>query len=265
MHICRYVSPAGPRWGLLKDGSVFELAVDPFGFPPVEGRTTQPELAPGPVVGPLDQVELLSPVTPSKIIAVGRNFAAHARELGHEVPKEPLIFFKPPSSVIGPGAPIRILPEMGRVDPEAELAVVIGRRGRHIRRERALDFVLGYTCGNDVSDRDFQRRDGQWARAKGFDTFCPLGPWIVTDLDPSDLRLVCRVNGEVRQNGTTADMVFDVPFLISTISHIMTLEPGDVILAGTPEGVSPIQPGDVVEIEIEGIGVLYNPVEGVTI
>ena len=172
-----------------------------------------------------------------------------------------MIFLKPPSALIGHGAPIKLPPGIGRVDHEAELAVIIGRRARRVRREDALAYVLGYTCANDVSARDFQKKDGQWGRAKGFDTFCPLGPVIATDLDPARLAVRAALNGELRQNGNTADMVFDVPFLIAFISAVMTLEPGDVILTGTPEGVSAIAPGDVVEITVEGVGTLRNPVE----
>jgi 2-keto-4-pentenoate hydratase/2-oxohepta-3-ene-1,7-dioic acid hydratase in catechol pathway len=211
-------------------------------------------------VGPVQHATLLPPVMPSKIICVGRNYVAHAQELGNDVPAEPLLFFKPPSSLIGAGAPIEILPQMGRVEHEAELVVVIGRRAWAIPVNEALNYVLGYCCANDVTDRDFQKKDDQWARAKGFNTFCPLGPWINTSLDPTDVMVRGRVNGELRQEASTRDMVFNVPFLVAHASHIMTLEPGDIILTGTPAGVGPIKPGDQVEIEVEGIGVLSNPV-----
>jgi 2-keto-4-pentenoate hydratase/2-oxohepta-3-ene-1,7-dioic acid hydratase in catechol pathway len=199
-------------------------------------------------------------VRPSKIVCIGRNYVAHAAERQVDVPDEPLIFLKPPSALIGHGAPIEFAADVGRVDHEAELAVIIRSQARRVSRENALGHVLGYTCANDVSARDYQKKDGQWTRAKGFDTFCPLGPWINTDLDPSDLAVRCLVNGELRQDGRTSQMVFGVPALISFVSHVMTLEPGDVILTGTPAGVSQLFDGDMVSVEIEGIGALRNPV-----
>ncbi len=208
----------------------------------------------------LEEVRLLSPVLPRKIIGVGRNYPAHAAEHGAEVPAVPLIFLKPPTAVIGPEEPIRLPPQSRQVEHEAELAVVIGRRGRWISVDEALKYVWGYTLGNDVTARDLQRRDPQWTRAKGFDTFAPLGPWVDTDFDPAQATVLCRVNGEVRQMGNTQEMVFSVAQLIAFVSSVMTLEPGDVILTGTPAGVSPLHPGDVVEVEIEGLGVLRNPV-----
>ena len=212
----------------------------------------------GPYVAPLDQVQLLAPTTPSKIVAVGRNYAAHAAEHGSEVPTEPLFFLKPPSSVIGPGEAI-IYPALSRqVEHEGELAVVIGRQARGVPEVEALNYVLGYTCALDMTARDLQGKDGQWTRAKGFDTFCPVGPWIVTNLDVADLEIQCRVNGEVRQKARTSLLVFPVPHLIARASEVMTLEPGDLLLTGTPAGVSPVAPGDRIEVEIEGIGVLRN-------
>jgi len=208
----------------------------------------------------LEEVRLLPPVLPRKIIGVGRNYPAHAAEHGAEVPAVPLIFLKPPTAVIGPEEPIRLPPQSRQVEHEAELAVVIGRRGRWISVDEALKYVWGYTLGNDVTARDLQRRDPQWTRAKGFDTFAPLGPWVDTDFDPAQATVLCRVNGEVRQMGNTQEMVFSVAQLIAFVSSVMTLEPGDVILTGTPAGVSPLHPGDVVEVEIEGLGVLRNPV-----
>jgi len=196
---------------------------------------------------------------PTKIVAVGRNYAAHARELGNEVPKEPLTFLKPVSAIVGDGDAVVYPAQSERVDHEAELAVVIGARCRGVSADQALGYVRGYTCANDVTARDLQDRDGQWTRAKGFDTFAPLGPRIV-DLDPSDLRVVCRVNGEVRQEGRTSDMIFRVPELIAYISSYLTLMPDDVILTGTPPGVSAVSRGDVMEVEVEGIGVLTNRV-----
>jgi 2-keto-4-pentenoate hydratase/2-oxohepta-3-ene-1,7-dioic acid hydratase in catechol pathway len=206
------------------------------------------------------EVRLLSPVIPSKVVAVGRNYVEHARELGNEVPEEPLIFLKPSTSVIGPGDPVPLPPESRRVDHEAELAVVIGRLCRRVTQEDALKFVLGYTCGNDVTARDLQENDGQWTRAKGFDGFCPLGPWVETELDASDIQVACRVNGDVRQSGRTSAMAFPPQLLVSYISQVMTLLPGDVILTGTPAGIGPLSDGDQVEVEVEGIGVLANPV-----
>ncbi len=202
----------------------------------------------------LSGVRLLAPCQPSKIICVGRNYAEHAAEHGVDVPKEPLIFLKPPSAVVGPGSPIVLTPLSQQVEHEAELVAVVRVRARHLTRENALDSLLGFTCGNDVTARDLQRRDGQWSRAKGFDTFCPLGPWIETELDPADQEVVCRVNGQVRQHGSTRDMVFDVAALLVYVTSAMTLEPGDVLMTGTPSGVSPIFSGDAVEVRERGGG-----------
>ena len=202
-----------------------------------------------------------APVTPSKIVCVGRNYLAHARELGHEVPAEPLLFFKPPSSIIGDGDAIELPPQSERVDHEGELGVVIGKRATCVSEATALSHVFGYTCVNDVTARDLQKKDGQWARAKGFDTFCPVGPRIVTKLDPQALRVRCRVGDVVRQEGETRDMIFPVARLIAYISAIMTLEPGDLIATGTPHGVGPLVHGDVVDVEIDGIGVLTSRVQ----
>lgn len=260
MQLCRYQSAGGPQWGQVVEGHVYVLDGDPFSRTALDPITRAPAIQRGPFVGDLDEVEILAPVTPGKIVAVGRNYAAHAAELGNDVPEEPLLFFKPPSSVIGPGEAIVLLPETGRVDMEAELAVVIGRAGRFIAAEDAMAHVFGYTCANDISDRDFQQKDRQWARAKGFDTFCPLGPWIETELDLPATWIRGRINGELRQEGHPGQMVFDIPGLISYISRIMTLQPGDVLLTGTPAGVTAIQPGDVLEVEVEGIGTLHNPV-----
>ncbi len=205
--------------------------------------------------------DLQCPVLPSKIVCIGRNYAAHAKELGNDVPSEPLIFFKPPSSLVGPGATIVLPTESVRVEHEAELGVVIGTRCKAVSRERALDHVFGFTCVNDVTARDLQKKDGQWARAKGFDTFCPTGPWIETELDPRSCRVVSRVNGQTRQDGVTSQMVFDVAALIAYVSKIMTLEPGDLIATGTPEGVGLLSAKDVVEIEVSGVGILSSNVE----
>jgi 2-keto-4-pentenoate hydratase/2-oxohepta-3-ene-1,7-dioic acid hydratase in catechol pathway len=214
----------------------------------------------------LADVRLLSPILPSKVVCVGRNYVEHAAEHGAEVPKEPLLFLKPSTSVIGPRDAIRLPPQSQRVEHEAELAVVIGPPGaRRADRAAAAQAVFGYACANDVTARDLQRSDGQWTRAKGFDSFCPLGPWMVTGLDVSDLEVRCEVGRgpdemEVRQLGRTKDMVFDVPTLVSYISHVMTLLPGDVVLTGTPAGVSPVVAGDTVTVRVEGIGELSNPV-----
>jgi 2-keto-4-pentenoate hydratase/2-oxohepta-3-ene-1,7-dioic acid hydratase in catechol pathway len=197
---------------------------------------------------------------PSKIIGVGLNYRAHALEMGKPLPEEPLLFLKPSSALIGPGAPIVRPPGYNRVDYEGELAIVIGKRARRVPRERALDFVRGFTCCNDVTVRDLQKKDVQYTRAKGFDSFCPVGPRVVEGLDPSQLRIVTRLNGEVRQQSSTADLIFDVPTIIAFVSAVMTLEEGDLITTGTPPGVGNLVPGDRVEIEIEGIGVLANPV-----
>ena len=209
---------------------------------------------------PLESVSLLAPVLPGKILAIGRNYVAHAKEHGEEVPESPLVFLKPPSSLLDPGLPILLPPQSAQVEHEAELAVVIGRRGRWISASEALRYVLGYTLANDVTARDLQRKDGQWTRAKGFDTFAPIGPWIDTDFDPTDAMITCHVNGVMRQMGSTSEMVFKVSQLIAYCSSIMTLEPGDLIMTGTPAGVSPLAAGDVVEVHIDGLGILSNPV-----
>jgi 2-keto-4-pentenoate hydratase/2-oxohepta-3-ene-1,7-dioic acid hydratase in catechol pathway len=211
---------------------------------------------------PLDDVRLLAPVLPSKVACVGRNYVAHAEEWGLDVPEEPLVFLKPSTAVIGPGEQIRMLPISRRIDPEGELAVVVGRIARDVRAEEAYKYILGYTCGNDVTLRDLQKSDDQWARAKGFDGSCPLGPWIQTDLDPNDLRVETRVNGEVRQGGQTSEMVFGVATLLEFITTFMTLLPGDVIMTGTPPGKVTLSSGDRVEVEVEGIGVLANEAVG---
>jgi 2-keto-4-pentenoate hydratase/2-oxohepta-3-ene-1,7-dioic acid hydratase in catechol pathway len=247
------------------DGStVHRLAVDPlscFAASPA-ATMSSPAVSPADAVGtlPVCEVRLLAPCQPGKIVGVGRNYRQHAAELGHPLPAEPLIFLKPPTALAGPGDPIVRPRGFARVDFEGELAVVIGRRARHLRPDEALDHVFGYTCINDVSVRDLQQRDGQWTRAKGFDSFAPLGPCIATDLDPGNLRIRTLQNGVLRQDGSTADLIFDVPTLVAFVSRVMTLLPGDVIATGTPAGVSGMAAGDVVEIDIEGIGRLCNPV-----
>jgi 2-keto-4-pentenoate hydratase/2-oxohepta-3-ene-1,7-dioic acid hydratase in catechol pathway len=209
---------------------------------------------------PPANAEILPPATPTKIVAVGRNYAEHARELGNEPPSEPIIFLKPPSALLGQNGTIVRPPQSARVDFEGELAIVVSKRARNVKADRWRDFVLGFTCANDVTARDLQKKDVQFTRGKSFDTFCPIGPCIETELDPSDLALRTRVNGDVRQNGRTSMMVFPCPVLFEFISAIMTLEPGDVILTGTPAGVGPLASGDTVEVEIEGVGALRNHV-----
>ncbi len=208
----------------------------------------------------LNSVKLLAPLQPSKIICLGRNYAEHAKEQGAEVPETPMLFMKPPTAVIAASDEIILPVQSIQVEHEAELVVVIGKKGKWIQVEDALQYVFGYTIGNDVTARDLQHKDGQWTRAKGFDTFCPLGPWIETDLDPSDTLITCRVNSELRQMASTREMVFTVPQIVAFVSTIMTLLPGDIIFTGTPAGIGPLVNGDEVEVEIEGIGILKNPV-----
>ncbi len=235
-------------------------AVEPEGIRIYRG-TPLVAWEPTETVVPWDRARLLAPVIPTKVVAVGRNYVEHAEEFGNEVPEQPLLFLKPPTSVIGPLQPIRVPPETNQIEHEAELAVVMGKVTRRVAVEDIGPHILGYTAANDVTARDLQRADGQWTRGKGFDTFCPLGPAIDTELDPAEgLSIICRVNDEIRQTGSTSDMVFPVGELVSYVSQIMTLLPGDVILTGTPAGVGPFDVGDRVEVEIEGIGVLVNPV-----
>jgi len=202
----------------------------------------------------------MSDLRPSKIVCVGRNYAEHARELGNQVPDRPLLFFKPPSAMIGPGEAIVLPAASARVEHEAEIGVVIGRRLHRASVDEAEAAIGGFTCVNDVTARDLQKADGQWARAKGFDTFCPVGPTVVSGLDWRGLEVIGRVNGEVRQRGRASEMLFSVPQLLSYISGIMTLEPGDLVPTGTPPGVGPLADGDLVEVEIPGVGILSNPV-----
>ncbi|UCD99662.1 MAG: fumarylacetoacetate hydrolase family protein [Chloroflexota bacterium] len=208
----------------------------------------------------LEDIKLLPPVLPSKIICVGRNYVAHAKEHDAEVPEVPLIFLKPPSSIIAHGETILLPPQSQQVEHEAELAVVVGKTGRWIQPEEAKDYILGFTIANDVTARDLQFRDGQWTRGKGFDTFCPFGPWIETDFDPADAVVTCHVNEDIRQMASTRDMVFNVKQLLAYVSSVMTLSPGDLLLTGTPAGVGTLKDGDIVEVSIEGIGILRNPV-----
>ena len=210
---------------------------------------------------PVADVRLLAPVLPTKVVAIGKNYADHAREMGGEPPDEPVIFLKPSTSVIGPGDPVaRPVKLSERVDFEGELAVVIGRLCRDVPPERVSEVIFGYTCANDVTARDLQAKDGQWTRAKGFDTFCPLGPWIETGLDPSDLELTTTVNGEVKQHARTSQLLHDVTAVICYVTSVMTLLPGDILLTGTPAGIGPLVHGDRVSVAIQGIGALTNPV-----
>jgi 2-keto-4-pentenoate hydratase/2-oxohepta-3-ene-1,7-dioic acid hydratase in catechol pathway len=226
---------------------------------PLQGTFFENPLPTGEEV-PLASVKVLAPVLPSKVVCIGKNYVEHAEEMGSEVPEEPIIFLKPSTSVIGPGDPIPYPRISQQVDHEGELAVVIGRLVHRVRAEDAGNYILGFTCGNDVTARDLQRKDGQWTRAKGFDGFCPLGPWIETEIDPSDLAVECRLNGQTRQSARTSQLTFGPNVLIEFITQVMTLLPGDVILTGTPAGVGPMKPGDRVEVEVEGIGALENEV-----
>jgi 2-keto-4-pentenoate hydratase/2-oxohepta-3-ene-1,7-dioic acid hydratase in catechol pathway len=250
MRTVRYQSgKEAPRYGWIQGDQVGEIEGNVFeAYMRKEAKT------------PATSVKLLAPVVPSKIICVGRNYVEHAKELGNDVPKIPMIFFKPPSAILAPGEAILLPPQSKQVEHEAELVVVIGKRGRNITAEQAKNYIFGYTVGNDVTARDLQRTDERWARAKGFDTFCPIGPWIDTDFDISDAVITSRVNDQPRQMASTRDMVFGVPTLIAFISSVMTLEPGDLIFTGTPSGVGPLKAGDEVVVEIEGLGVLRNPV-----
>ncbi len=246
------------QWGALVDGLVYPLDDAPYARV-IEGRYAPSFVAdvdPLPVEG----VRLLAPVTPSKILCVGRNFADHAAETGSDVPKEPLVFLKAISSLLDVGEPVVYPSVSERVDHEAEIAVVIGRRCRFVDASDALDYVFGYTVANDVTARDLQNSDGQWSRAKGFDTFCPVGPWIDSNFDPRNRAVRCQVNDSIRQESNTDKMIFSIPHVIAYLSQAMTLLPGDLILMGTPEGISAVQPGDVMTVEVEGLGVLRNPV-----
>lgn len=250
MKIIRYQTPRRkPGYGWLLDNKVGPIKGDIFGtYQRGEAKTS------------LDKVQLLAPVVPGKVICVARNYAAHAKEHNAVVPEVPALFFKPPTAVIGPQEAIVLPPQSQHVEQEAELAVVIGKAGRWIDLADAKKHILGYTIANDVTDRVFQREDLLWTRGKGFDTFCPIGPWIETEFNTADAIISCRVNGDLRQMASTRDMVFLVEQLIAFASSFMTLMPGDVLLTGTPEGVSKLEAGDIVDIEIEGIGKLTNPV-----
>lgn len=245
----RYAAAGSVAWGEVEGEQVWELTA-----PPYAGGTRKGD--PRPLAG----VRLLAPAEPSKIVCVGRNYADHAAELGNEVPKAPMLFMKAPSSLIGPDETVLLPTLANRIDLETELAIVMGRRTRKVSEAEALDYVLGYTIANDVSDRVLQKEDGQFGRAKSFDTFCPVGPAIVSGLDPANLTLQAEVNGTRVQDSTTALMIHSARKMIAFISHVMTLEPGDLILTGTPAGVTALKPGDTIRMRIEGIGELINPV-----
>ncbi len=270
MRIARFAKGNGVSYGVVEGEqgglTIAELHGHPFGVDPGGVRLTGHRY-------PLAEVRLLAPVLPSKVVAAGRNYASHVREMSGEPPagrreglhgvqgSEPVLFLKPSTSVTGPGEAITYpVKQTERVDFEGELAVIIGRLCRDVPRERAEDVIFGYTCANDVTARDLQARDGQWTRAKGFDTFCPLGPWIETGTNPADLELVTTVNGAVRQRARTSELLWDVPALIAFVSQVMTLLPGDVLLTGTPAGVGPLTDGDEVSVTIESIGTLTNRV-----
>ncbi len=257
MKFCRFIPKSAgvasrvlPAYGLIEGETIHGISAAPWQGWSRESATL-----------PLREARLLAPVDPSKIVCVGRNYAAHAAEMGNEVPKEPLIFFKPPSSIVGPDDPIVLTRYSKHVEHEGELAVIMGRKCAHLSdSDDPLAYVLGYSCLNDVSARDLQKSDVQFARAKGFDSFCPIGPHIETQIDPRDVLVETHVNGQVRQSGRTSLMIYPVAYLIRWISRMMTLLPGDVLATGTPAGVGPIVAGDSVDISVSGIGVLHNPV-----
>lgn len=249
MIFCRFTSGNGTKYGTIENHQVTEIIPDPFSEFKIVGEPI-----------PFSDIKLLAPTVPTKIIAVGINYKEHAQEMNHNICQEPLIFLKPPSAVINPQDTIRCPTMSKRVDYEGELAVVIKHKAKNIEPQNTNKYILGYTCFNDVTARDLQKTDSQWSRAKGFDTFAPIGPWLVNDLDTSDLPIETYLNGELKQKSRTSQMIFNVPQLVSYISKIMTLEPGDVISTGTPSGIGPMKAGDIVDVRIEGIGVLRNGV-----
>jgi len=254
MRLCRFSAGGEVGFGVVEgdpDGGGIVAVIDGHPFAPFAFSGVRHALA---------DVRLLAPVLPSKVVCVGKNYAEHAREMGGEAPESPVVFLKPSTSVVGPGDPIQYPGDSDRVDYEGELAVVIGRLCRDVPRERAADVVLGYTVGNDVTARDQQRADGQWTRAKGHDTFCPLGPWVETEVDPADLELTTRLDGEVVQQARTSLLLHDVAAVVAFVTGFMTLLPGDVLLTGTPAGVGPMRPGSTVSVTVAGIGTLTNPV-----
>jgi 2-keto-4-pentenoate hydratase/2-oxohepta-3-ene-1,7-dioic acid hydratase in catechol pathway len=250
MKIVRFAHDGAEHWGLLDGEKVQALPDGPFG-----------EIAPSPEALPRDAVKLLAPVKPGKLVCVGLNYVLHARESGLPLPDEPMLFMCSPQAIVGPGDAIVLDSHDKRIEFEAEIAIVIGKRARNVPAAEAASVVLGYTCANDVSNRDLQLKDKQFTRAKSFDTYKPMGPWIETDLDPDVQSIRLRQNDIVRQDSVTSDMIFPTPFIIEFVSSIMTLEPGDVIITGTPSGVGPMKSGDRIEIEISGIGKLENVVQ----
>jgi len=248
LRVVRVLTDEDVRYGLADDDTITLISDEPFASYELDGTLV------------LSEARLLAPVIPTKIVAVGLNYRMHAEEMGEALPERPLIFLKPPTSLNGPDAEVRIPAGLDEIDYEGELAVIIGRRTRAVSVASAMSHVLGYSCGNDVTARQYQRADGQWTRAKGFDGFCPVGPWVENDVDPSDLAIETYVNGERRQAARTSDMIFPVPELVSFISHVMTLLPGDIVLTGTPSGVGPMRTGDTVEVRIEDVGSLVNHV-----
>ena len=249
MRTCRFRKGGRDRYGVVEGLEVRGLTAEPWAGGLPEGPTLR-----------LSDVTLLAPVQPSKVVAVGRNYASHAKEMGHEAPREPLLFIKPSTAVIGPQAEIRLPEVSNEVHYEVELACVVGRALTRVSPAEAKKGIFGYTCLNDVTARDIQRAEQHFTHAKSFDTFCPIGPVVETDLDPSEAVLSCRVNGQQRQRGFAKDMIFDPFAIVSFVSQVMTLLPGDVVTTGTPEGVGPLRRGDWVEVEVSGIGVLRNPV-----
>jgi 2-keto-4-pentenoate hydratase/2-oxohepta-3-ene-1,7-dioic acid hydratase in catechol pathway len=260
MRFCRFESDTATRYGLVENSAGKDVITRTLERLP----SAESDFHGGTAVAlPLSSVRLLAPITPSKIVCVGRNYREHAKELNHQVPTEPLIFLKPPSAVLAPGGTIlRPVTLSQRVDHEGELGVVIGKRCHGLQEgDDVREFILGYTCVNDVTARDLQNKDGQWSRAKGFDTFCPIGPFVVSGLDPwRGVGVQTRVNGDLRQDGTTADFIFPLDVILRYISQVMTLEPGDLIATGTPARVGPLQLGDTVQVTVEGVGSLSNPV-----
>ncbi|MCH1867354.1 fumarylacetoacetate hydrolase family protein [Nocardioides sp. CFH 31398] len=266
MRIARFTTGEEPAYGVVTG------EVDDFGQPadgtvvvPLSGDPFYVGIKPTGEEIPFERVRLLAPVIPrSKVVGIGRNYAAHAAEMGNDLPTEPLMFIKPNTSVIGPGDPIFYPRQTGNLHFEGEVAVVIGRICRDVPADQATDVIFGYTLGNDVTARDLQRKDVQFTRGKGFDSFCPLGPWIETDLDPNDFAegrsIQTHLNGDLKQDGNTKDLIFDIPTLVEHVTSVMTLLPGDVILTGTPDGVGPMEVGDEVEVSVQGLGALTNPV-----
>jgi len=257
MRIARFSARGQTGYGVIRNDVIHSLGSDPF-----SGWETGTELKFDGRTYPLSETRLLAPCLPSKLVCLGLNYRPHAREFDQAPPSSPLIFLKPSTAVIGPESPIILPHNWKRVDYEGELGIVIGKTARHVTEEKAREYILGCTCTNDVTERQIQKEDGQWTRAKGFDTFAPIGPWIETEVEPDDLVLETYLNGELRQSARTSELVFGISSLISFISGIMTLLPGDIIATGTPAGIAPMRPGDTVEVKIEGIGSLRNPVKG---